>query len=145
MSEEDETAVRSEIETIERCLTKLRRLVGKPALFAEPVKARFDPLDPGVLPHGGQEFFLLWGEWITMRRKLKYTCSEHAVKLQLRKLGEHTAAAACWALKHSTENTYQGLFPDKFKPDAVRMSFEQQNERRLIDQMAESVRRPDRE
>lgn len=53
-----------------------------------------------------------WNRWLDFRRKAKFT--PYKTDEKAKSLAQHPPDAQAWAVQHSIENQYQGLFPEKY-------------------------------
>ena len=73
------------------------------------------------LPHG-EEFAEAWAEWVQFRKEIKKTLKPSTIKHQLKKCSEHSESDACFILRLSIENGWQGLFWDRVSQNPLNTS-----------------------
>lgn len=82
------------------------------------VEPKFDPLAL-PLPFADQRFAQAWAEWVEYRHKRRPKLTVMSVKKQLAMLATFDMQVAIVAIQTSITNGWQGLFPEKVKPNGV--------------------------
>lgn len=98
----------------------LPKTTDAPAKLKKPkYDASCDAVIPDVL--NTDKFRKVWGEWCEYRRKEKRNAiGQQAAKMQLAKLAEYGEDIAIATIHKSIENSWQGIFPEKFANAAPR-------------------------
>lgn len=117
-----------------------------PAVPAKkPQQPKPEKPDPGVAEDvpippelDTPSFRAVWADWLVDRRRRRKAVTQKAATMQLSSLTPLGPDRAIECVQSSIANQYQGLFPDKFRPQAVRMGFQSQDDR-LADLIVDTI------